>query len=188
MSQDDLSPDDWAQAALIAWGEGGFSAVAVEPLARRLGVTKGSFYWHFKSRAALIEAALMLWEKMGTDAVIRRLRGLGDPRERLRALFEEAWDRVEYLKAEAAIGAAALSGEPLVVGVYRRVQKRRLNYLTHLYEELGFPRGAARRRAVALYSSFLGSAQIIIIGEVSIGTDAQLKRQAQLFVDLHVPK
>ena len=45
-----LSADDWAQAALEQIAEQGVAAVAVEPLARRLGVTKGSFYWHFPSR------------------------------------------------------------------------------------------------------------------------------------------
>ena len=42
-----LSAEDWAQAALDLIAEQGVAAVAVEPLARRLGVTKGSFYWHF---------------------------------------------------------------------------------------------------------------------------------------------
>lgn len=45
-----LSADDWAQAALDLIAEQGVGAVAVEPLARRLGVTKGSFYWHFLAR------------------------------------------------------------------------------------------------------------------------------------------
>ena len=55
-----LSADDWAEAALDLIAEQGVAAVAVEPLARRLGVTKGSFYWHFADlptyRSALIEA------------------------------------------------------------------------------------------------------------------------------------
>ena len=53
-----LSADDWALAALDVIAEQGLAAVAVEPLARRLGVTKGSFYWHFPSREALLVAAL----------------------------------------------------------------------------------------------------------------------------------
>ena len=57
-----LSADDWAQAALDMIAEQGVGSVAVEPLARRLGVTKGSFYWHFPSRDALLQAALERWE------------------------------------------------------------------------------------------------------------------------------
>jgi len=58
-----LSADDWARAALELIAEQGVAAVAVEPLARRLGVTKGSFYWHFRSRDALLQAAIERWEQ-----------------------------------------------------------------------------------------------------------------------------
>ncbi|WP_412543871.1 TetR/AcrR family transcriptional regulator [Longispora sp. K20-0274] len=56
-----LTAEDWAEAALLAFAEGGLAAVAVEPIATRLGATKGSFYWHFPHRDALVVAALALW-------------------------------------------------------------------------------------------------------------------------------
>src|SRR5687768_15861387 len=83
-----LTPHDWARAALEAMAEGGLAAVAVEPLAVRLGATKGSFYWHFRDRAALVDAALLLWEIEDTEAVIAALDELPDPMERMRTLFE----------------------------------------------------------------------------------------------------
>ena len=57
-----MDREQWAEAALGAIATGGIKAVAVEPLAARLGVTKGSFYWHFADRRALIDAALERWE------------------------------------------------------------------------------------------------------------------------------
>lgn len=57
-----LSKEDWVRAALFAIADGGAAAVAVEPLAARLGATKGSFYWHFRSREQLIAEALEFWE------------------------------------------------------------------------------------------------------------------------------
>src|SRR6516165_2296438 len=84
----------WALAALEAMAEGGVAAVAVEPVARRLGATKGSFYWHFKDRAALVEAALSLYEEEGTEAVIADvLAGPDDPRDRLDLLFSFVFER-----------------------------------------------------------------------------------------------
>src|SRR3954453_8612881 len=65
-----LTSDDWTRAALEALARGGLAAVAVEPLAKELGATKGSFYWHFADRSALLEAALDLWERRDTDRVI----------------------------------------------------------------------------------------------------------------------
>src|SRR6187200_2081714 len=82
-----LSADDWARAALDVIAEQGLAAVAVEPLARRLGVTKGSFYWHFPSREALLVAALERWEDTEQQTVFGSLEPIPDPRERLRALF-----------------------------------------------------------------------------------------------------
>jgi AcrR family transcriptional regulator len=57
-----LSAADWERAALELIAERGMQALAIEPLARRMGITKGSFYWHFSSREALLERALLRWE------------------------------------------------------------------------------------------------------------------------------
>ena len=79
-----LSPADWSRAAFRALALGGVEAVAVEPIAAELGATKGSFYWHFKNRDALIAATLEEWERRLTDTVIERLERSADPAERLR--------------------------------------------------------------------------------------------------------
>jgi AcrR family transcriptional regulator len=62
MAQRRLGAEDWTMAALAAIADGGLGMVAVEPLAARLGATKGSFYWHFTDRAALLDALLSEWE------------------------------------------------------------------------------------------------------------------------------
>ena len=82
-----LSAEDWAVAALDVIAGEGLAAVAVEPLARRLGVTKGSFYWHFPSREALLVAALERWEKTEQETVFGQMEAVSDPRVRLRELF-----------------------------------------------------------------------------------------------------
>lgn len=67
----------------------GIDAVGVEPLARRLNVTKGSFYWHFKDRAALLDAMLDDWRRRATLHVIERIdHSGGSPLDRLRQLFK----------------------------------------------------------------------------------------------------
>src|SRR5215218_10112516 len=83
-----LGPDDWTRAALLAIADNGAKNVSVERLARELGTTKGSFYWHFKDRPALIDAALERWERDFTDRVIEQLATIEDPRQRFRALLE----------------------------------------------------------------------------------------------------
>ena len=82
-----LTPADWAVAAFRAVARGGVDAVAVERIAAELGATKGSFYWHFKNRDALIEAALDEWERRLTENVIERLEREPDPGQRLKKLL-----------------------------------------------------------------------------------------------------
>jgi AcrR family transcriptional regulator len=73
-----LNRQAWSQAALEAIATGGLAAVAVVPLAKQLGATKGSFYWHFPNREALITAALADWEQSHTAAVIAEIEAVSD--------------------------------------------------------------------------------------------------------------
>src|SRR5262245_51259246 len=90
-----LTPADWADA--------GLAAVAVEPLATRLGTTKGSFYWHFRSREALLEAALARWEEQTTTAVLDEI---GRVTEGPAAQFRLLIIRVISMAEEDSIGPA----------------------------------------------------------------------------------
>ena len=63
-----LTREDWANAALKAISKQGLSGVAVEPIAKELGVTKGSFYWHFENREGLIDAVVEFWKRKNTEA------------------------------------------------------------------------------------------------------------------------
>ncbi|PKM03813.1 MAG: hypothetical protein CVV17_04150 [Gammaproteobacteria bacterium HGW-Gammaproteobacteria-7] len=71
-----LSAEDWANAALDQIAEQGLAGLAVESLARRIGVTKGSFYWHFPSREALLQSALERWEKIEQETVFGQLEAI----------------------------------------------------------------------------------------------------------------
>src|SRR5687768_16979730 len=103
-----LSRDDWTEAALDALAGTGLAAVAVDPLARRLGATKGSFYWHFANRDELIDATLERWERRDTTEVIAAIGALADPRERLVALGRRAYgDAARGTDAQAGVLAAA---------------------------------------------------------------------------------
>ena len=65
-SSANLGADDWVEAAFDAMAEGGIDAVRIEPLAKQLGVTRGSFYWHFADRDRLYLAMLRKWRERAT--------------------------------------------------------------------------------------------------------------------------
>jgi len=155
-----LSRQDWVDAALAAIAEGGLAAVAVVPLAEQLGATKGSFYWHFPSREALIEAALAAWEQTTTSAVIAEIDAASqDPRQQLRLLFKRVTELAARDRIELALLATA--DHPTVRPVLDRVTRRRIDFAAELFQRLGFPRAEAKRRALLAYSAYLGHTQLV---------------------------
>src|SRR5438874_1222414 len=179
-----LSVADWIRAAMEAIVEGGVAAVAVEPLAARLGATKGSFYHHFENRDALIAAVLEDWERSQTEVVIERLGLLPDPGERLRAVMASALaDRAGGVRDAALLGAAT---HPLVKPVVERVTTRRLAYITDTYVQLGFPKAQARRRALLLYSSYVGLFDFVRVGAQNLD-DAEFRAYAKEVLAIVVP-
>ncbi|MER5729441.1 TetR/AcrR family transcriptional regulator [Streptomyces sp. NPDC002138] len=167
-----LTADDWAAAALDAIGERGLAGVAVEPLATRLGTTKGSFYWHFTHRDALIEAALALWERRFTEATIADLAAETDPRARLRLLLTQVADHAGR-RGAAAANLLASADHELVAPVVRRVVRRRLDYMIELFQEIGFPPETAERRALLGYAAYVGHDELEtrLPGVLALGGD-----------------
>jgi len=153
-----LSRDDWTAEALRALGAGGLAAVAIEPIAARLGATKGSGYWHFRGRADLVAATLARWEAEHTEEVIAQADTGNDPVGRLRELLRVVLGRSGPFRVELALLAS--SEDPLVAPTVRRVTQRRIDYLTGLFTELGFDRIQADRRALLAYTTYLGHAQL----------------------------
>jgi AcrR family transcriptional regulator len=123
----------WIEAGLRALAAGGPDAVRIEALARSLGATKGSFYWHFDDRRALLEALLDEWERVSVDVVIEQIedRG-GDARARLRRLSAVALSSREVLPMDLAVRDWARR-EPAVAERLRRVDNRRMDYMRSLF-------------------------------------------------------
>ncbi|MBP7917436.1 MAG: TetR/AcrR family transcriptional regulator [Arenimonas sp.] len=153
-----LSASDWQQAALDALSEGGLQNIAIEMIAKRLGVTKGSFYWHFDSRDALIQAALELWESQEQEQVFGKLDALQDAQARLTALVSLVASELKAHKIYSELLKAI--DHPLVKPVLERVSKRRIDYLTASFRMAGLPRKQALNRALLTYASYVGFLQL----------------------------
>jgi AcrR family transcriptional regulator len=157
-NRQNLSAETWAEAALDAMTGGGIDAVAVEPLARRLNVTKGSFYWHFANREALIKAALDLWEKRETVDVIEGLESEPDPYQRIVNLFKRA--NSSYIAGRLYLALAAATDDVRVTEAVQRVSARRLGYLEKCYRALGMDADEALLWATFAYATFIGNQQV----------------------------
>lgn len=153
-----LSAEDWEEAALKLIAEQGVNAIAVEALARQLGVTKGSFYWHFRTREALVQAALERWELYGEREIISQIESIPDPRVRLPELFRRVAHELQPHRVYAALLKAL--DHPQVVPVMARVSQRRMEFLNTAYREAGMAPAEALNRARLTYAAYVGFLQL----------------------------
>jgi len=144
---------DWEEEALAEIAASGLRSLSIPALARSLGVTKGSFYWHFESLDHLIEASLRKWEELDSEA-LDELRRVAEPRLRLIALFVDA---MEKRQAHALYVALSASDAPNVAAALRRINERRLRFLLDAYRELGFTPADARERSMLAYAAYIGA-------------------------------
>lgn len=149
-----LSREEWTRAALAVMGEHGVDRVAVEPLAKELGATKGSFYWHFRDRDDLIMAALERWEQEETEGVIAALGAVAGGTSRLHQLLTAIVTPAD--RPDRSVVLAADVGHPAVAEVLTRVTERRIAYVAAQLEAAGLGVVEARRRALVAYTSYLG--------------------------------
>ena len=154
----------WIQAALEVLADQGIDGVRVEPLAKRLGVTKGSFYWHFKDRGALAEAMLDDWRRRATVGIIDRLeRDHEPPPVRLERLLRLPFSSPRSERGADVELSIRLWGrrDPKARAALEEVDTLRLRYMARLLEGCGVPREESEARATLAYSYMRVSASLI---------------------------
>jgi AcrR family transcriptional regulator len=147
-----LSRRDWIDAALETLLEEGINGVKIMQLSRKLGTSRGSFYWHFGSRAELLQAILEDWKEKSTEPVVDYISALDlGPTERIFELMRFVME-TERVKYDLAIRAWALY-DANALAVVRGTDKRRLGYIDNLFREAGFDadQAASRTRLLANY-------------------------------------
>jgi len=178
-----VGQDDWTRAALDVIAAEGVGGVKVESLANRLGITKGSFYWHFTDRQDLVEGALELWYRIATTEVIERLDRIDDPEQRLRALFAESFGDVVNGPIDALLVGQV--DDPVVGPTVVRATAVRLEFLSRTYRDFGLARERAAARARLAYAAYLGMSHLRRIPGGAPSTareDTALDRQLELLL------
>lgn len=172
LSPTTLDVEAWVEAAFDLLAEGGIDAVRVDPLSKRLGVSRGSFYWHFKDRAALHSGMLKDWRKRASYRVGARIDSqTSAPDERLRqnlALPKASPRSQRAASIELAIRLWARRDEDAAKAV-QHIDHVRLQYYARLYVEMGFKPSAARARAFLFYSGLMARAYIVTDADTDIG-------------------
>jgi AcrR family transcriptional regulator len=149
-----LGRQDWLNIGIQTLIEKGIEAVRVEPLAKLLNVTRGSFYWHFKNRDDLLEEILHEWEARNTRSIIEQIEGLDCvPNAKLLSLFEIAAEDDNLLEKAVRVWSVNDARAAMAIA---RIDQQRLDYLQNLFLQLGFSEIDSKVRAQIAYSVRLG--------------------------------
>ncbi len=170
--------NDWVMAALRVLATNAIADVKVERLADDLGVTKGSFYWHFEGREALLDAMREEWVRFDTEQVIELVdadTGSTDPISAIRTLVRFTLGASGELDGvEAGIREWSAS-DPKTAAVCSAVDKRRLAYVADYLVAAGIPRPQAERRTDVIYRIVIGEYVWRRYGGDPIDVDAVLE-------------
>jgi AcrR family transcriptional regulator len=150
-----LTAQHWIDFALTTLARHGFQALKADILARRLGVSRGSFYWHFTELGTFHARVIEHWRQMATEAIIADLERYDSREQRLDTLLRRAFGHGALLEVrmrawadENAVAARALSD----------IDRRRKAYMEQLLVDAGITPSLAATRAQLLYWSYLGAA------------------------------
>ena len=153
---DQLSAKDWLDQGLKTLAERGFTALKAEPLAKALGVSRGSFYWHFADIGAFHAAILKHWRDVAAEQIIANLEAAPDSHDRLPLLLRQAFGG--KLALENAVRTWA-TVDPAARTAVQAIDRRRLSYVDSMLRAAGLSPGVARARAQILYWAFVGFAR-----------------------------
>jgi AcrR family transcriptional regulator len=149
-----LGPGAWVNAGLKTLAKSGFAILKADTLAKTLGISRGSFYWHFADVSAFHAAILRRWREIALENIIAEIDGGAD--DRLEALLYRAFSAAGS-GTERAVRAWA-TADPQARAAVEAVDGERLRYLRKLLIDAGVHPGLAETRARIIYSAYLGFA------------------------------
>ena len=152
---DQLSAKDWLDQGLKTLARDGFTALKAEPLAKAMGVSRGSFYWHFADIGAFHAAILKQWREVAAEQIIANVEAASNHENPLTLLLRRVFG--ERLALENAVRTWA-SVDATARAAVQAIDQRRLGYVEGLMTQSGLSADVARARAQILYWAFLGFA------------------------------
>jgi len=152
---DQLSAKDWLDQGLKALAEHGYAALKAEPLAKTLGVSRGSFYWHFADVEAFHAAVLEHWREVAAERIIAEVEASAGGENPLQLLLRRVFG--ERLALERAVRSWS-TVNPAARAAVHAIDRRRIRYVQGLLGSSGLSPEVAGARAQILYWAFLGFA------------------------------
>jgi AcrR family transcriptional regulator len=152
---DQLSATDWLNHGLKTLTQEGFTALKAVPLAKSMGVSRGSFYWHFADIEAFHGELLRLWRDIAAERIIADVDAASEKDNALQILLHRVFGEQRALENAVRRWAAV---DPAARAAVQAIDRRRVSYVESLLRTAGVDDDAARTRAQILYWTYLGFA------------------------------
>lgn len=170
---DRLSRTQWLEHGLETLATSGFTALKADKLAKSLGVSRGSFYWHFANLADFHKGILERWQQTTVDEAIEVVESQSEfSTAQLHLLIQMAASG--NVQIERAVRAWADSNDE-VRAVVEQVDQRRITFLEQVFINMGLPVSMAEARALIVYYAFLG--QMVVYQPISAETQMQVAQE-----------
>jgi AcrR family transcriptional regulator len=154
-----LNREDWLRETLKVLQQRGVGGVKIVAIAARMGVTSGSFYWHFKDLRDLVGCLLEYWEQDLTDALVGRVRNWkGPPEERILILM------LQVIEEDSAVYDHAISvwarSDSAARKVFARTLRKRFDFAAWMFKRSGFCDQQAVIRGRLLVAYLMGESAV----------------------------
>ena len=181
-----MTRDDWLNAAFDAVVEGGIDKVKVLSLAETLGVTRGSFYWHFQDHADLLQAVLMRWKAQEIATAVRlQTPRHENPLQDMDQLLDEALAQggteLENMRFELAVRGLGRRS-PEVATMLTEVDQARMAMFVNVFKRLIPDEQQANDLAVLFYLAIVGCYQALS----RPGTPSRMKSYFKSILTTHL--
>lgn len=157
------SPDVWLGAAYESLLEAGVDAVKIQPLAKKLNLSRTSFYWFFKDREELLSALISRWREKNTGSLIKQAGAYAETVAEAMLNVFDCWLNRELFDSqfEFAVRSWALQS-PEILAEVQGADRQRLDALSRMFLRFGYDERHADVRARTIY--------LVQIGYISMQT------------------
>ncbi len=147
----------WLDAACELLLDQGVAAVMIQPLSKRLKLSRTSFYWFFEDREELLDAVLERWRDRNTGSIRERSSAYAETIGEATLNLFDCWLDPELFdtRFEFAVRSWALQSEEVAAEI-KAADQQRLEAITAMFTRFGYPPAEADARARTVYLTQIG--------------------------------
>ncbi len=175
-----MNRNQWLEKALDILAEKPSTKFRIDKLCADMGVTKGSFFWHFKSREDFLRSIVKYWGQWSTEQAINAVKNVEDDASaRLLALMEYVTDN-DIGRYDKLIRTWAYT-DPVVAGLIRKIDNERLAFIRSLFSQIGFDGDELEMRAL-VFAGYHSQERGFLADNNEAGRKKYLKLRHAFFV------